>query len=104
MIWWLESCEASHVPAIVVLRPGHASEHINQLRFGLLHVALQLFCRHAASTASVMSAAAPQVVLPDRLSEEVRRLLDWHWSQLEYGCSAPLSKVGVFPAAALLAI
>ena len=44
-----------------------------------------------------------QVVLPERLSEEVRRLLDWHWSQLEYGCSAPLSKVRVLPAAALLA-
>jgi hypothetical protein len=46
----------------------------------------------------------PQVVLPERLSEEVRRLLDWHWSQLEYGCSAPLSKVTVPPAAALLAL
>ena len=43
---------------------------------------------------------ACQVVLPDRLSEEVRRLLDWHWSQLEYGCSAPLSKVKSDQAAA----
>lgn len=32
-------------------------------------------------------------MLPNRLSEEVQRVLDWHWSQLEYGCSAPLSKV-----------
>lgn len=35
----------------------------------------------------------PPVQLPQRLTEEMRRLLDWHWAQLEYGCSAPLNKV-----------
>ena len=34
-----------------------------------------------------------EAVIPARLTEEMRRLLDWHWAQLEYGCSAPLSKV-----------
>lgn len=38
-----------------------------------------------------------QVELPEWLSEEMRRLLDWHWAQIEYGCSAPLSKVRVAP-------
>lgn len=40
------------------------------------------------------AATAPAAVpLPQQLTEEMRRLLDWHWAQLEYGCSAPLNKV-----------
>ena len=30
-----------------------------------------------------------------RLSARERRLLGWHWANLEYGCSAPLSKVSM---------
>lgn len=37
------------------------------------------------------------VQLPERLTDEMRRLLDWHWAQLEYGCSAPLTKVRPLP-------
>jgi hypothetical protein len=40
------------------------------------------------------TATLPKAVpLPKHLTEEMRRMLDWHWAQLEYGCSAPLNKV-----------
>ena len=38
--------------------------------------------------------AEPEQELPKSLDELRRRILDWHWSHLEYGCSAPLHKVG----------
>ena len=38
--------------------------------------------------------AEPEQELPKSLDELGRRILDWHWSHLEYGCSAPLHKVG----------
>ena len=37
--------------------------------------------------------AQPEQELPKSLDELQRRILDWHWSHLEYGCSAPLHKV-----------
>ncbi len=37
--------------------------------------------------------AEPEQELPKSLDELGRRILDWHWSHLEYGCSAPLHKV-----------
>lgn len=45
-----------------------------------------------ALTKGAMTAPSA-VALPQQLTEEMRRLLDWHWAQLEYGCSAPLNKV-----------
>ncbi|KAL0040091.1 hypothetical protein WJX79_005960 [Trebouxia sp. C0005] len=33
--------------------------------------------------------------VPSRLTDEERRLLDWHWANLEYGCSARLSQVSL---------
>ena len=41
-------------------------------------------------------AAAAEVAessIPSSLTEAERRLLDWHWANLEYGCSARLSQV-----------
>ena len=35
----------------------------------------------------------PQQELPKSLDELSQRILDWHWSHLEYGCSAPLHEV-----------
>ena len=29
------------------------------------------------------------------LTARERRLLGWHWANLEYGCSAPLSKISM---------
>ena len=37
--------------------------------------------------------AEPEQELPKSLDELQQRILDWHWSNLEYGCSAPLHKV-----------
>ena len=34
----------------------------------------------------------PEQELPKSLDDLGRRILDWHWSHLEYGCSAPLDK------------
>lgn len=48
---------------------------------------------------TVAAAAAAQVAVvdvPTHLTDEERRLLDWHWANLEYGCSARLSQVGPF--------
>lgn len=45
---------------------------------------------------TVAAAAAAQVAVedvPTHLTDEERRLLDWHWANLEYGCSACLSQV-----------
>ena len=45
---------------------------------------------------TVAAAAAAQVAVvdvPTHLTDEERRLLDWHWANLEYGCSARLSQV-----------
>ena len=42
------------------------------------------------------AAAAVSVELPRSLSEAERRLLDWHWANLEYGCSACLDQVRPF--------
>ena len=39
------------------------------------------------------AAAAALAELPHSLSEAERRLLDWHWANLEYGCSARLDQV-----------
>lgn len=39
------------------------------------------------------AAAAALADLPHSLSEAERRLLDWHWANLEYGCSARLDQV-----------
>ena len=45
-------------------------------------------------TAAEAAAAAVAVVdVPTHLTDEERRLLDWHWANLEYGCSARLSQV-----------
>ena len=35
----------------------------------------------------------PEQELPKSLDELSQRILDWHWSHLEYGCCAPLHKV-----------
>ena len=43
--------------------------------------------------------AQPEQELPKSLDELQRRILDWHWSHLEYGCSAPLHKVNALPPA-----
>ena len=38
--------------------------------------------------------ATDEVVdVPTHLTDEERRLLDWHWANLEYGCSARLNQV-----------
>ena len=45
---------------------------------------------------TVTEAAAAEVAvvdIPTHLTDEERRLLDWHWANLEYGCSARLSQV-----------
>ena len=34
----------------------------------------------------------PEPKLPQRLTRDEQRLLDWHWANLEYGCSARLSE------------
>ena len=40
--------------------------------------------------------ATEEVVdVPTFLTDEERRLLDWHWANLEYGCSARLSQVSL---------
>lgn len=39
------------------------------------------------------AASAVPVELPRSLSEAERRLLNWHWANLEYGCSARLDQV-----------
>ncbi|KAL3151309.1 hypothetical protein ABBQ38_013146 [Trebouxia sp. C0009 RCD-2024] len=47
---------------------------------------------------TVAAAAAAQVAVvdvPTHLTDEERRLLDWHWANLEYGCSARLSQVSL---------
>lgn len=47
---------------------------------------------------TVAAAAAAQVAVvdvPTHLTDEERRLLDWHWANLEYGCSARLSQVSM---------
>ena len=41
-----------------------------------------------AATAEVAGSS-----IPSSLTEAERRLLDWHWANLEYGCSARLSQV-----------
>ena len=38
---------------------------------------------------------APVVDIPTSLTDEERRLLDWHWANLEYGCSARLTDVSL---------
>ena len=60
--------------------------------------------QHAAADRSLLEHAAgsdaeraePEQELPKSLDELGRRILDWHWSHLEYGCSAPLHKVRHF--------
>ena len=51
----------------------------------------------APGTVDVASAApaaeAAVVDVPTHLTDEERRLLDWHWANLEYGCSARLRQV-----------
>ena len=48
-------------------------------------------------TAAAAAAAQVAVVdVPTHLTDEERRLLDWHWANLEYGCSARLSQVRPF--------
>jgi hypothetical protein len=41
---------------------------------------------------SAAADAKLEVALPQRLSVAKQRLLDWHWANLEYGCSARLSE------------
>ena len=48
-----------------------------------------------APTAAAAAAEAAPVDVPTRLTNEERRLLDWHWANLEYGCSAKLSQVSL---------
>lgn len=38
---------------------------------------------------------APVVDIPTSLTDDERRLLDWHWANLEYGCSARLTDVSL---------
>lgn len=45
---------------------------------------------NGAGEAGSAAAVAP---LPGHLTTEEQRLLDWHWANLEYGCSARLSEV-----------
>ena len=54
----------------------------------------------AASSAEAKAGQEPEASedpqedpLPASLSEAEQRLLDWHWSNLEYGCSASLDQV-----------
>ncbi|KAK9826354.1 hypothetical protein WJX81_001448 [Elliptochloris bilobata] len=49
--------------------------------------------RKEAGDAGAAPAAAAE--LPHSLSEAERRLLDWHWANLEYGCSARLDQVSL---------
>ncbi len=46
-------------------------------------------------TIDAPAAEAAPVDVPTRLTDEERRLLDWHWANLEYGCSARLSQVSL---------
>jgi len=46
-------------------------------------------------TVDAPAAEAAPVDVPTRLTDEERRLLDWHWANLEYGCSARLSQVSL---------
>ena len=46
-------------------------------------------------TIDATAAEAAVVDVPTRLTDEERRLLDWHWANLEYGCSARLSHVSL---------
>lgn len=46
-------------------------------------------------TIDAPAAEAAPVDVPSRLTDEERRLLDWHWANLEYGCSARLSQVSL---------
>ena len=45
------------------------------------------------SMALELDPAGQDVAVPNSLDEAERRLLDWHWANLEYGCSARLSEV-----------
>lgn len=62
----------------------------------------------APGTVDVASAAAAAeaavVDVPTHLTDEERRLLDWHWANLEYGCSARLSQVSTVASASLATI
>ena len=40
-------------------------------------------------------AEASEAAKPWTVSDEERRLLHWHWANLEYGCSAPLGAVSL---------
>ena len=46
-------------------------------------------------TIDASAAEAAVVDVPTSLTDEERRLLDWHWANLEYGCSARLSQVSL---------
>jgi len=46
-------------------------------------------------TIDAPAAEAAPVDVPTCLTDEERRLLDWHWANLEYGCSARLSQVSL---------
>jgi len=46
----------------------------------------------SGAAAAAAGAAVAGVELPHSLSEAERRLLDWHWANLEYGCSARLDQ------------
>ncbi len=44
----------------------------------------------------------PEPRLPQFLTKDEQRLLDWHWANLEYGCSARLSEARYYPTSSCL--
>jgi hypothetical protein len=58
----------------------------------------------SGAAAAAAGAAVAGVELPRSLSEAERRLLDWHWANLEYGCSARLDQARPGRAARPLAL
>ena len=48
-----------------------------------------------ASQAALHAAKSEEAGKPWQVSDVERRLLHWHWANLEYGCSAPLNAVSL---------
>ncbi|EIE23206.1 amine oxidase, partial [Coccomyxa subellipsoidea C-169] len=78
---------------------GEAATEAESLGAALERAFANRFSAAAAADPDMANAGAPAesaaAPLPASLDEAQQRLLNWHWSNLEYGCSASLDQVSL---------
>lgn len=82
--------DTSSVPSDTAHQAGAAEEHGSEV---MPSAEPDSSAEAKAGQEAEVSEDPEETPLPASLSEAEQRLLDWHWSNLEYGCSASLDQV-----------